>query len=113
MPPAGEPSVDAPLGAGAANMPLCIAVRVETYTPPHWAFDFMKPTTVSVHVLVVAPLCRKNGTRTWNGWKVVSVGLMPTMSAGPLVLASGLDALRIKQPVWSRAGAPAARLDAS
>ncbi len=53
----------------------------------------MKPTTVRVHVAL--PFWRKAGARTWNGWKVESVGLMPTMSAEPPVLASRLEALMI------------------
>src|SRR5260370_9539383 len=78
------------------NIPLAIAVLGDTYIPPHCAFVFMNPTTVKVHA-VGAPW-RKKVTRTWNGWKVLSVGLMPLMSAGPGGLLSRPDSLVVGYP---------------
>src|SRR5260370_15558764 len=86
------------------NIPLAIAVLGDTYIPPHCAFVFMNPTTVKVHV-VGAPW-RKKVTRTWNGWKVLSVGLMPLMSAGAVALVSRLHALFISYPPLSRDALP-------
>src|SRR5260370_12951776 len=81
------------------NIPLAIAVLGDTYIPPHCAFVFMNPTTVKVHV-VGAPW-RKKVTRTWNGCKVLSVGLMPLMSAGAGGPVSTLPVLIIPAPpVW-------------
>src|SRR5260370_5714666 len=86
------------------NIPLAIAVLGDTYIPPHCAFVFMNPTTVKVHV-VGAPW-RKKVTRTWNGWKVLSVGLMPLMSAGPVVLLARPLALVVPDPPVARAPVP-------